>query len=104
MRKEWTPPKSVVICGERIPVKPLKHDQSENYGLYTEEPREIHICPSSIKKGKEHAQSTVKHEMVHAWLDLTGLKHSLCRGDPHLEEGLVRSIEQMLLPALEKLR
>jgi len=95
MKKDVKPvnslPKSITIFGRsfRIVEKPHLKDEDgkELCGLYDSIKREIKINSKDLY---EVRLSTLRHEVVHALLDLSGLNEIL---SVELEEAIVRCIE-----------
>lgn len=100
-------PKSVPVHGFRIPVKWSKDIKSEDtdaegnpeeisvYGLYEcEAPRpRIVLHPG---QSYEMAVNSFAHEVIHAWLDATGII------DTKQEEVVVRSLTPLLVQLLKE--
>lgn len=92
-------PKSVEVGGVRFKVhrKP-KNKGDEDFGEIDTDKRVIYVNPSVCKTEKVE-WTTLKHEMAHAALYVSGIAYILKGKD---EEALVRMLEHILFPALEK--
>tara|TARA_R110002020_G_scaffold220074_2_gene427920 strand:+ start:199 stop:513 length:315 start_codon:yes stop_codon:yes gene_type:complete len=93
-------PKSIHIAG--VPVKILQEDLSDEdnlskgyYGYYSHKRKVIavdkNLDPSDVR-------GTIRHEMLHASLALSGLDHL----EHFEEEALVRCVDEIFFPAWER--
>lgn len=87
-----TKPREVVICGKYIPVEYVTEAiDGEAMGEFSEEDMRIKILDNAVWK------STLRHEMMHAFLALSGLTHllkkdleeAICAGFEHAFEGYI---------------
>lgn len=76
----------------------IEHDpkDSETWGQYHHDSAKITL--SDAVKDVHDFRMTVKHELIHAALGISGLTHLL---SDEVEEGIVRALENLLLPALD---
>jgi Zn-dependent peptidase ImmA (M78 family) len=93
-------PKSIHIAG--VPVKIIQEDLSDEdnlskgyYGYYSDERRVIVIEQTLSPKV---AKATMRHEMLHASLALSGLN----RLERFEEEAIVRCMDSIFFPAWER--
>ncbi len=93
-------PRSVTIAG--VPIRILQEDLSDEdnlpkgyYGYYSDERRVIVIEETLSSKV---AKATVRHEMLHASLALSGLDHL----ERFEEEAIVKCMDSIFFPAWER--
>jgi hypothetical protein len=91
------PPKQVVIGGIPIAIC-IDHDM-EHWGEYRSDERKIILSARTLAKAST-LRETLRHEMLHAALDISGVAY-LKQFD---EEVLVRCIDNIFHPAWEKTR
>jgi len=88
-------PKSIRIGGHKILIKVA---DLENLGEYHSDIKTIKINASIVADDKECFE-TLRHEMMHCALDVSGL--SFC--DSFEEESIVRCMDNVFFPAYDKL-
>ena len=91
-------PKSINIAGRKITVK---RQAMDDYGNYFADHDLITIDENLEDK---EALRTLTHEILHAALFLGGVSYSSMGGDSEKEEGVVRCIENLALPAIMEIR
>jgi len=89
-------PKSVVLGGQRIKVRVVKN--MEDWGDYNHDDKVIRINARCVDIPGE-LRSTLRHELVHAALNIGGVGFS--KGFE--EECVVRCLEQLFFPMWDKL-
>ena len=91
-------PKFVTIGGHKFVISEEVFENPEDYGLSDDDTRTI-----KIKKGLEQRvyRDTLIHEVIHQALAIGGISYSI---DGKVEEGIVRCLEHLLIPALEELK
>jgi hypothetical protein len=92
--KRLTLPRFVMVAGVKVAIKTAIMD---DYGQYHSDIRTIAIGQLAFRDTKT-LLNTVKHELRHAALDITGLTH-LVRYE---EEAIVRCLESIFDPAWDK--
>ena len=90
------PPKSVTIGGVLITIK-LDIDIPD-WGQYISDNREILISVRALTSN-ETLKETLRHEMMHAALDIGGVSFM----DKYSEECVVRCMDRIFWPAYQKL-
>lgn len=91
------PPRSVTVGGVKIPVK--IDPEMEAWGSYDGDAPLITLS-SKVLKSHKLMFDTLRHEMTHAAFHVSGIAY-LKRFD---EEAVVRCVETILLPALDRLK
>ena len=93
-------PRSVTIAG--VPIRILQEDLSDEdnlpkgyYGYYSDE-RKVIVIERTLSQ--RLAKETVRHEMIHASLALSGLDHL----ERFEEEAIVRCIDSIFFPAWDR--
>ena len=89
-------PKSVVLGGQRIKVRVVRN--MEDWGDYDHDDQIIRINARCVDLPGA-LRSTLRHELVHAALNIGGVGFS--KGFE--EESVVRCLEQLFFPAWDKL-
>ena len=91
------PVRSVEIGGRCIKVS-FNGKLDDCWGQYCRDGEFIELGPDvdSLKTFRD----TMRHEMLHAAISVSGLNHIL---NDNLEEALVRALENLFLPAIDKL-
>jgi|TARA_R110002020_G_scaffold197900_1_gene398986 Zn-dependent peptidase ImmA (M78 family) len=93
-------PKSVEVGGVKFRIQRTpKAKGDEDFGEIDTDRRVIYINPSVCKTQKAE-WLTLKHEVAHAALHVSGIGYVLKHKD---EEALVRMLEHIMIPSLEKL-
>lgn len=87
-------PKSINIGGRKITVKRQAMDDYGNYFA------DLNLITIDENLEDEEAMRTLIHEMLHAALFIGGTSYSSMGGDSEKEEGVVRNIENIALPAI----
>jgi hypothetical protein len=85
------------IAGRKIA---LEWESGDNYGTYYHDEKKITLDPV-IRDNPEALLETLFHEMTHAALKISGVAFGLADGQ---EEQIVRCLEQLLLPAWNKVQ
>jgi hypothetical protein len=85
------------IAGRKIA---LEWEAGDNFGTYYHDERKITLDPV-IRDNPEALLETLFHEMTHAALKISGVAFGLADGQ---EEQIVRCLEQLLLPAWNKVQ
>tara|TARA_R110000765_G_scaffold222044_1_gene326159 strand:- start:539 stop:835 length:297 start_codon:yes stop_codon:yes gene_type:complete len=88
-------PKSITIGGVRIRIRLRDLSDDDCYGMYSHRRKLITI--DKTLKGKE-LHGTIRHEMLHASLAVSGLSFS----ESYEEESLVRCMDEIFFPAWER--
>lgn len=92
-------PSGVTIGGHRFKVVWVETEDLEGtWGQLELDTRKILL--SKRHKTTKQAMVTLRHEMIHAALQVGGVSYLLTE---ELEEGIVRCLEGLLLPALDAL-
>jgi len=91
------PPTSVNIGGRTITIR--IDSKLEAWGEYHSDDREIIIAARTLEK-KSTLRETLRHEILHASLDIAGLSHLTV----YQEEAIVRCIDNIFYPAWDKAR
>ena len=92
-----SPPSSVMIAGQRIRIR--IDDELESWGEYHSDERLILLSRKTIKKRSTYIE-TLRHEMLHASIDLCGLSHL----KNFEEEALIRCLDNCFFPAWSRLK
>jgi len=71
----------------------------ESWGEYRSDDREIVLASRTLEK-RQTLRETLRHEMLHASLDICGLSHL----KNYEEEAIVRCVDTVFHPAWDKLR
>ena len=90
-------PKSVSIGGRLIAIR--VDPSLESWGEYHADDKEIVIASRTLAKASS-LRETLRHEMLHAALDISGLSYL----KNFEEEALVRCIDSIFHPAWEAMR
>lgn len=88
-------PKSVTIGGRRISIK--VDPKCEDWGQYHHDAGTIIISGMATKREK-HLLETVRHEIAHAALHISGVAYS----ENLEEEAIVRCMDTIFFPAWER--
>jgi hypothetical protein len=91
------PPTEINIGGRTIAIR--IDPRLEAWGEYHADDAEIVLSSRTIAK-QSTLRETLRHEMLHAALDICGLSHL----ERYEEEAIVRGIENVFQPAWEKVR
>lgn len=94
-------PKTVDICGVVFEVR-FSSDLDDRWGDFDIDKGLIRLSNDCFKEDGLCPWRCLKHEMVHAWMELTGLNRMVVP-ENEKEEGMVRSIEYLLEPALRSI-
>ena len=93
-------PRSVTIAG--VPIRILQEDLSDEdnmqkgyYGYYSDE-RKVIVIEKTLSQSV--AVATVRHEMIHAALAMSGLDHL----EGFEEEAIVKCMDSIFFPAWER--
>ena len=89
-------PKSVIVGGVRISI--VVDPDMENWGEYRSDDKKIALATKTLAK-KQTTRETLRHEILHASLDIAGLSHLTT----YQEEATVRCLDNIFFPAWEKL-
>ena len=92
-----TPPKEIQIGGRTITVR--IDPKIESWGEYHADNAEIVLASRTLEK-QSRLRETLRHEMMHAALDITGLSYL----ERFEEESVVRCIDNIFHPAWDKVR
>jgi Zn-dependent peptidase ImmA (M78 family) len=93
-----TLPKTVRIAG--IPIKIVRQDlDGDPYGYWSHDKRTI-VLDVNLR-GKK-LRDTLRHEMLHAVLDLSGVSFS--EGPKYPDESTIRAIETLFFPAWDRMQ
>ena len=84
--------KAVTVGGKRLRVKAVSAD---NLGAYLHDDATIQLHP---EQSAASARETLRHEMVHATIAISGVGYALPNG---VEEALVRALDSIFFPAWE---
>jgi hypothetical protein len=90
-------PKKVKIGG--ITLKVLVESDLDSWGEYRSDDCVIALSVRACESEKT-MRETLRHEMIHAALDISGLTYS----QSYCEEAIVRCLDRLLFPALEKIK
>lgn len=90
------PPRSVTVGGQRIRIQ--VHKDLEDWGDYDHDKKIIRISGKACSDVK-HMLSTLRHEMVHVALRVSGVAFS----DNFEEEAVVRCMDDVFFPAWDRL-
>jgi hypothetical protein len=85
--------KSVNVAGRRLRVKIAA--STDNLGTYSHDDATIQLHP---EQSQASAKETLRHEMLHATLAISGVGYALPAG---VEEALVRALDSIFFPAWE---
>ena len=91
-------PKKIVVAGREISI--VWKDFDETWGQYLHDEREIQLA-KRMRKDPKAVWQTLLHEALHACIGMAGLDHIL--GGEN-EEAVVRCIEHMFFPVMDKVR
>ena len=91
------PPTEITIGGRTIAIR--IDPNLEAWGEYHADDAEIVLSSRTLTK-QSSLRETLRHEMMHAALDITGLSYL----ERFEEEAVVRCIENIFHPAWEKVR
>ena len=91
------PPTSVNIGGRVITIR--IDPKLEDWGEYYSDNREIVLASRTLEK-KSTLREALRHEMLHASLDIAGLSYLTT----YPEEVIVRCIDNIFFPAWDKVR
>jgi hypothetical protein len=91
------PPTFVTIGGRKIEI--FIDPKLEAWGEYHSDDRKIILASRTLEK-KSTLRETLRHEMLHASLDIAGLSHLTT----YPEEVIVRCIDNIFFPAWDKVR
>jgi hypothetical protein len=91
------PPAFVNIGGKVITVR--VDPRMESWGEYRPDDAEIALSTETLKN-QSTLRKTLRHEMLHASLDIAGLSHLTV----YEEEAIVRCIDNIFHPAWDKVR
>jgi len=91
------PPTSLNIGGRTISIR--IDSKLEAWGEYHSDDREIVLASRTLEK-KSTLRETLRHEMLHASLDIAGLSYLTT----YQEEAIVRCIDNIFFPAWDKVR
>ena len=92
-----TPPSVVSIAGKPITIR--IDPKLESWGEYRADDEEIVLAARTLER-KSTLRETLRHEILHASLDIAGLSHLTV----YQEEAIVRCIDNIFHPAWEKVR
>ena len=84
--------KSVNVAGKKLRVKTAI---GTDLGTYSHDDAIIHLHP---EQSAASARETLRHEMVHATIAISGVGYALPSG---VEEALVRALDSIFFPAWE---
>ena len=84
--------KSVNVAGKKLRVKTAI---GTDLGTYSHDDATIHLHP---EQSASSARETLRHEMVHATIAISGVGYALPNG---VEEALVRALDSIFFPAWE---
>ena len=85
------------IAGQKLS---LEWEAGDNYGSYYHDEKRITLDPT-LKDNPSEMLTTLFHEMTHAALKISGVAFGL---EDKQEEQIVRCLEQILLPAWNKVQ
>ena len=91
------PPKQITIGGRVISIR--VDPAMESWGEYHSDDREIVLATRTLAKASS-LRETLRHEMLHAALDISGLSYI----KNFEEEALVRCVDTIFHPAWETVR
>lgn len=91
------PPAFVVIGGRKITIH--VDPKLEAWGEYHSDDRKIILASRSLDK-QSTLRETLRHEILHASLDIAGLSYLT----KYQEEAIVRCIDNIFYPAWDKVR
>lgn len=97
-------PKKVYVAGNEIEVL-VGNDyigNDDDWGCFDEDHNVIEINPVAFDMNLQW--DILKHEMIHAAFRYSGLFYHTMKENMMVEESIVRCIEKILLPAIEKLK
>ena len=92
-----TPPKEIQIGGRMLTV--IVDPKLEAWGEYHADDHQIVLASKTLDK-QSTLRETLRHEMLHAALDISGLSYL----ERFEEEAVVRCAENLFFPAWEKVR
>ena len=92
-----TAPKSITIGGVRVRIRLGDLGDDDCYGMYSHRRKIITI--DKTLKGKE-LHDTIRHEMLHAALAISGLSYS----ESYEEESIVICMDEIYFPSWERLQ
>lgn len=93
-----TPPTEIHIGGRTITVR-IDPKLEDAWGEYHGEDAEIVLASRTLDK-QSTLRVTLRHEMLHAALDISGLSYL----ERYEEEAVVRCVENIFHPAWDKVR
>lgn len=92
-------PKSATIGGHTVLIKVVEEvDEDDSWGNYSHDKKTIKVSSRAVRRGE--FKETLRHELVHAALNIGGVAFS----DYMEEESVVRCIEELFFPAWDKLQ
>jgi len=93
--------KSIKIAGVNFKIVQKKRvDLDGDWGEADIDKREIYIARETTD---EEFNATLKHEILHCLLRMSGLFYSILKEDYEAEEGMVRMVENLYLPIIEQI-
>jgi len=92
-----TPPSVVSIGGKPITIR--VDSGLESWGEYRADDEEIVLAARTLER-KSTLRETLRHEILHASLDIAGLSHLTV----YQEEAIVRCIDNIFHPAWDKVQ
>jgi hypothetical protein len=94
------PPEKIRIGGITLAVR--IEPTLESWGEYHADKREITLASRTLEK-RSTLRETLRHEMMHAALDISGINYSTAK-ITDMEETLCRCIDNIFHPAWERVR
>lgn len=94
------PPKTIEIGGVTIAIRIVP--DLDAWVEYHSDEREIVLASRTLDK-LSTMRETIRHEMFHAALDLSGLSYVTAKFS-EMEEGVTRCVDNIFHPAWEKVR
>jgi len=88
-------PKSVAICGKTI--RFVYEEGMDDFGTYLHDESTIKLA-GRVKQNRKLLKDTIRHEMMHAVLWITGVAFL----ERFEEETLVRCMDEVFFPVWEK--
>ena len=93
-----TPPTEIQIGGRTITIR-IDPKLEDAWGMYHSDDAEIVLASRTLDK-QSTLRETLRHEMLHAALDISGLSYL----ERFEEESVVRCIDNIFHPAWDKVR
>jgi hypothetical protein len=98
-KKPRSLPKSVKVGGRVVRISIVEEvDEVSSWGSFSLDRKEVRISEDAVRKGE--FASTLRHELTHAALQISGVSFS----DSMEEEAIVRCMDEIFFPAWDRIR